>query len=436
MSVDNSIARGRREADSQTSPSGFEVPPELAARYEVRIIEATGGSEQRLGLFRAGDRERPAIEITDNRIVARLEDAETVASLVKIAQHNGWDRIDVEGSPDFRQAVWSAATREGLTVSGYEPSFAEAERAETLRRDAAARRERDTAGKVPPAPGVLGNDVVRPTPGTEAGRPNPVAQAPSTGTNELELSDGDRRLLLTLSRHNEDRKALFAAAGETRDAFQRDVAAERMALNRDALDNALERALESPTLVKAFERSGYEPYALREMGKADAWDSEVADAVYLVRSGLDRSVLVQETGAVGSLADKIAEVRQGPSAAEQIIVAPEFSTDVHGARSQGAQIAAPDRRHDGDDLAELFLHGGAERIAAEPRLANALQAQTAMERHIGEVFDGDAGQMASANLESRHMISDVLRRGLDVAVREPTPVRQIEPMQVQPDLER
>ena len=44
--------------------------------------------------------------------------------------------------------------------------------------------------------------------------------------------------------------------------------------------------------------------------------------------------------------------------------------------------------------------------------------------------------MASASVESRHMISDVLRRGLDVSVREPTPVRQVEPIRPTHDLER
>jgi type IV secretion system protein VirB2 len=52
-----------------------------------------------------------------------------------------------------------------------------------------------------------------------------------------------------------------------------------------------------------------------------------------------------------------------------------------------------------------------------------------MELHIAEVFPGDPDGQTAANLESRQMISDVLRRGLDVSVREPTPVRQIEPVQ-------
>ena len=59
-----------------------------------------------------------------------------------------------------------------------------------------------------------------------------------------------------------------------------------------------------------------------------------------------------------------------------------------------------------------------------------------MDQHIGAAFDGDAERMTSASLESRRMISDVLRRGLDVSVREPTPVRQVEPIRPTHDLER
>jgi hypothetical protein len=98
--------------------------------------------------------------------------------------------------------------------------------------------------------------------------------------------------------------------------------------------------------------------------------------------------------------------------------------------------APPSRHSESEALAELFLHGAADRISAEPRLANAMEAQAMMERHLGELFEGNVGQTAAATLESRQMISDVLRRGLDVSVREPTPVRQIDPPQPTPDMER
>ncbi|RZL28474.1 MAG: hypothetical protein EOP64_04425 [Sphingomonas sp.] len=87
-------------------------------------------------------------------------------------------------------------------------------------------------------------------------------------------------------------------------------------------------------------------------------------------------------------------------------------------------------------MAELFLHGVAAQILAEPRLANALEAQATMERHLDHAFDGDAIRVTTATLESRQMISDVLRRGLDISLRMPTPTQQIASPQRTPDLER
>ena len=112
--------------------------------------------------------------------------------------------------------------------------------------------------------------------------------------------------------------------------------------------------------------------------------------------------------------------------------------------ASGTQVAGQEREHStasgrrlgSEELAELFLHGAAERVSNEPRLASALEAQAVMEKHLGQAFDGDANRVTAATLETRQMISDVLRRGLEVSVREPTPVRQIEPLQRTPDLER
>ncbi|MEG8019543.1 LPD7 domain-containing protein [Sphingomonas sp. LR55] len=134
MSADNSVARGGLDAQTQAGQAAFQIPPELATRYQVRIIEPSDGSERRVGMFLPTDHENPSIEIAGDRIIARNEDPETVSALVTIAKHNGWAGIDVEGSPEFRQAVWTAASREGLTVRGYEPSFDEQARMEELRR--------------------------------------------------------------------------------------------------------------------------------------------------------------------------------------------------------------------------------------------------------------------------------------------------------------
>jgi hypothetical protein len=150
MTADNSVARGGRDAETQAGQAAFQIPPELATRYQVRIIEPSDGSERRVGMFLPTDRDNPSIEIAGDRIIARNEDPETVSALVTIAKHNGWAGIDVEGSPEFRQSVWRAASREGLTVRGYEPSFDEQARLEELRRADAARRDREVAEKPGP----------------------------------------------------------------------------------------------------------------------------------------------------------------------------------------------------------------------------------------------------------------------------------------------
>jgi hypothetical protein len=428
VSAENSIAQGGRSADPQTQQTEFDLPPEVVQRYETRAVEAPTG--QRLGLFLPGDRQNPAIEIGNDRIVARKEDAETVEALVKIARHNGWQGIDVDGSPEFRKAVWSAATREGIAVRGYEPSFVEQERIEELRRTDAARREREATTRPNPTPLLDAGSAAIAAPNVEV--------APGPASSNAEISETDRRLLLTLSRHTEDRKGLYENLRGEMDAFQREVQHERIDVNRDALNGALENALASPTLVSSFARSGYEPGDLRQMARDGAWETEVADAIYLVRSGLNRRDAAREASAsIATLADEMAADREDRLVAVSIDPSPGEAAAAPTAAREGRQRdRAADRRHEDEALAELFLHGGAERTGAEPRLANALQAQAAMERHLDEVFDGDAGRMASATLDSRQMISDVLRRGLDVSVREPTPVRQIEPIHATPELER
>lgn len=429
MSVANSIARGAREADVQAAPVALDIPAEVASRYEVRLVETPNG-EQRIGLFGSADRQIPAIEITDDRIVARREDAETIDSLVRIAQHNGWDRIDIAGSPEFRKAVWTAATRQGLEVSGYEPSFAEREELATAGRGKPAPQSPEPAQEAQPISADTGTTVPARSP-LPTDKTNPRASA------EVVLSEADSRLLLKVSALTADRQALYGGVREDLGTLEREVQYERIDSNRDALNEALERVLDSPTAVKAFERAGYEPEALRASARGGEWDTDVADAIYLVRSGLTRDTLPRETGSRAVLAEKVEAEQKDPAIIAS--VPPESRTPEPESiliPAEPKQQASAETEFDGAELAELFLRGASDRAAGDPRLAGAMRAQTVMEQHIGEVFDGDAALMASANLESRQLISDALRRGLDVAVREATPVRQIEPVEVRPDLER
>ena len=429
MSASNSIARGAREADVQAGPSALDIPPEVGSRYEVRLVETPDG-EQQIGLFDPADRQTPAIEITADRIVARREDAETIDSLVRIAQHNGWDRIDIAGSPDFRKAIWTAATRQGLEVSGYEPSFAEREELATAGRGKPAPQIPEPAHVAQPISAGTGTTVAARSP-LATNKTDPRASA------EVVLSDADSRLLLKVSALTADRQALYGGVREHLGTLEREVQYERIDSNRDALNEALERVLESPTAAQAFERAGYEPEALRASARGGEWDTDVADAIYLVRSGLHRDTLPREPGSRAVLAEKVEAEQKDPAIVAS--VPPESRTpepEFILIPAEPKQQASAETEFDGAELAELFLRGASDGAAGDPRLAGAMRAQTVMEQHIGEVFDGDAALMASANLESRQLISDALRRGLDVSVRETTPTRQIEPVEVRPDLER
>lgn len=454
MSTENTASRGGRNVEATAEqPSTFQLPPDLASQYQVRVIEPSDGSERRVGMFLPKNRDIPSIEIGGNgdRIVARDEDPETIAALIKIAKHNGWEGIDVDGSPEFRKAVWAAGSREGLTVRGYDPEFGEQARMEELRRSDAPRRDRGA----PDAP-TLVPEQAAPAPTPEQAAPKPtvevgvatVAAGPvvadraadpqdrATASNGAELSDGDRRLLLTLSSFTQDRKALTQNVREGMDPMEREFQYERLDLNREALNGALERALGSRTLVSAFSKSGYEPDDLRQMAREGAWDNEVADAIYLVRSGRIRLDVAKDGSGVTAVDELVAD-REDREVAESTR-APErkSASEPKIVREERLHDAAAERQNESEELAELFLHGAAERISAEPRLASALAAQATMEKHLSQAFDGDARRVTVATLESRQMISDVLRRGLDVSVREPTPVRQIDPPQRTPELER
>ena len=368
--ANNSIGPVRPHAQTQEDHAAFAVPEDLSRRYEVRIIASAQGGERRIGMFLGADNRTPALEIAGERIVARKADTETVASLVKLAAHNHWSRIDVEGSPDFRKAMWTAASREGLSVTGYEPTFVEQERMEALRRVEAERTVRAASPQtVPAVPAAQrAEDVLEVTQAVAGAVARENARPPA---------------------HTDGRLAP-EPSGETADHARAVTPAD----DRTMIERAIARSIHS------LEQAG-DPRALIVRETATA----LVHQLYSERNSL--------------AAAKSVEREDRPPTAEP---APS------GARAQP-------RHNTSEDLAELFLHGAAQTIATEPRLAGARDAQATMERHIAELFRGDAPGFAAANLESRQMISDVLRRGLDVAVRAPTPVLQIEPIQ-SPEIER
>lgn len=405
MSADNSISPSARQREAPDNGAAVQIPEDLAKRYEVRTIAPVQGGEPRIGLFVPGDRQNPAIEITGERIVARKEDAETVASLIKLAEHNGWDKVDVEGSPEFRRAMWAAGTRVGLTVSGYEPSFAEQERVEAQRREDTLRRERETGRKssadnsqevrenVERAVEVaeVGSEVAReratgPAPQSDRApaRESNVPTAPLEQSGRYMVSQWDvrKQAAVVLGYTNSPALAVAHFSGETNSSIKDTQSGKNLATSDWVNDGADERKKLTPELHRLV--------------------------------GLE------------SAAQQVAPMREQ---------SPQVEPEIRASRAEQERRSPRAARSEGQELAELFLNGSAQKQADDPRLANALRAQEAMEQHIAELFKGDAPRIDAANLESRQMISDVLRRGLDVSVREPTPARQIEPVHT-PEMER
>jgi hypothetical protein len=72
----------------------------------------------------------------EDRITTKLDDRQTVAAVLDLAQSRGWDRINLRGSQSFRREAWVQAQVRGIEASGYRPR--ETDMQEAARRQAAA----------------------------------------------------------------------------------------------------------------------------------------------------------------------------------------------------------------------------------------------------------------------------------------------------------
>lgn len=418
MSEENSIAQAPRAAERDASQepvtqAAFSIPDDLAKRYEIRAIEGRSEAERRVGLFTPGNAQTPALEISNERIVANRDDRETVENLVKLAQHNGWEGISVDGSPEFRKAVWQAAARSGLEVNGYEPSFAEREAVERQRREEAERERKDAQR--------LRND-------DKAEKNGEAEQAVETVEIAMEAARPDERV---------------SAPATDREDSHEDISAQLK--RKSALVEELNDVLrEDPSLSNqtVSEFILKQPSAQMRLGDAGA-SNEVLAARNLMSESIiadtarNQSNLSKTVGEyrrdqvfeVGELArSRGLEVSDGKAARDELV-----AEALQERNAFSEFLASKDRaraaERESEKLADLYLSGTQEQRQAEPRLANALEAEAEMRRHLEAAFEGDDQRIEAVSQEGRQMISDVLRRGLDVSVREPTPVRQIEPIQ-------
>lgn len=353
---------GAVDRDAREPANGVELPDDLAQRYRVRIVPTQGG-EHRIGLYSGMNQQNPTLEVGGDRIVARREDPETVKDLVALAQHNGWETIQIAGTEKFRRAVWEEAASKGMSVEGYEPSMEDLQRVD-------ARRQREA------------REAEKPTPARGFEEPESATDQPTASTSA-------------------NRNSYRPTRDEQREQA-REVEAEMVAMEVAA------------TVVAA---------------KVEPVSEQVHLAAEAVNGAAERE---DEPGDRRASAREAAATVAVEAAADRKEVAEDIGRAEHYLAQEHRIMA---RAEQDEGLAELFLNGTAEEIAKEPRLQNAVRSQQAMEHNIEHVFAGDANGIDAARLESRQLISDALRQGLDVSVREITPERQIEPNR-SADLER
>ena len=74
---------------------------------------------------------------------------DTVASMLRVAQHRNWSQIKVSGDEAFRREVWVQGRSLGLEVAGYKPSERDRQAANEGPDRAAGRRTATEPGKEP-----------------------------------------------------------------------------------------------------------------------------------------------------------------------------------------------------------------------------------------------------------------------------------------------
>lgn len=95
-----------------------DMPDAVQRRYYSQSSRWSGEP----AYFTTPSAEKPAFRDRGDQLVTDNESREVVKDLVAVAQHRGWERIQVGGSETFRRAVWLEAAERGLEVRGYKPT--------------------------------------------------------------------------------------------------------------------------------------------------------------------------------------------------------------------------------------------------------------------------------------------------------------------------
>lgn len=93
------------------------MPERLRRKYYV--AEARVGDEAKVYADPRG--EYLAFKVSADRMATRIEDAGLIRDMISVAQHRGWQEVEIRGSEQFRRTAWLEASVRGLAVRGFEP---------------------------------------------------------------------------------------------------------------------------------------------------------------------------------------------------------------------------------------------------------------------------------------------------------------------------
>ncbi len=109
--------RARRgEAKTRSTAKG-DLPQAILDRYLIER-DLRGRPERFYRDHRTPD---PAFRDQGRRLTADRPYPDTIADMLRVAQHRGWTRLKVDGDDTFRREVWIQARAMGLEIKGYRP---------------------------------------------------------------------------------------------------------------------------------------------------------------------------------------------------------------------------------------------------------------------------------------------------------------------------
>ncbi|ASD25483.1 LPD7 domain-containing protein [Brevundimonas diminuta] len=109
--------RARRGETKPRSTAKGDLPQAVLDRYLIER-DLRGRPERFYRDHRTPD---PAFRDQGRRLTTDRPYPDTIADMLKVAQHRGWTRLKVDGDDTFRREVWIHARAMGLEVKGYRP---------------------------------------------------------------------------------------------------------------------------------------------------------------------------------------------------------------------------------------------------------------------------------------------------------------------------